>query len=43
MKTKEEMGYESPEMLVCELQSEGVVMSWSSIENLEEGEGDWGW
>lgn len=35
--------YESPETVVCDIQPEGPVMSWSAIENLEENEGDWGW
>jgi len=35
--------YESPETVLCDIQPEGPVMSWSAIENLEENEGDWGW
>lgn len=35
--------YESPETVLCDIQPEGSVMSWSAIENLEENEGDWGW
>ena len=40
---KTELNYESPEVTLLEVHSEGTIMSWSAIENLEENEGDWGW
>ena len=34
--------YEEPQVEIVELYAEGT-MCWSSLEQLEEKEGDWGW
>ena len=34
--------YEKPQIELFDIQSEGLLC-WSSIEELRENEGDWGW